>query len=75
MYPLGMHNRAAGGFAVANTEAEHRSLTSAGYGPAFVALEPANAHTLETARATLDAAGVAYDKRLGLAKLVALLPA
>ena len=31
--------------------------------------------TVESARAALDAAGIAYDKRLGLAKLIALLPA
>lgn len=31
-------------------------------------------HTVESVRASLDAAGIAYDKRLGLAKLVALLP-
>lgn len=31
-------------------------------------------HTVETARAQLDALGIAYDRRLGLAKLLALLP-
>ena len=83
MYPLRMDNKAAAGFAVANTEAEHRSLTLAGYGPAFVApaavpvVAPVVAevgHTLDSARAALDAAGIAYDKRFGLAKLVELLP-
>ena len=32
-------------------------------------------HTVESVRAQLDALGIAYDKRLGLAKLLALLPA
>lgn len=32
-------------------------------------------HTVASVRAQLDAAGIAYDKRLGLAKLIALLPA
>lgn len=31
-------------------------------------------HTVESVRAALDAAGIPYDKRLGLAKLLALLP-
>lgn len=31
-------------------------------------------HTVASVRAALDAAGIAYDKRLGLAKLLALLP-
>jgi hypothetical protein len=52
-----------------------------GYGPKYA--EPdadpseadAEGHTVESVRAQLDAAGIAYDKRLGLAKLIALLPA
>ena len=81
MYPLSMTLVAGIGFAVANDEAEHQALTVAGYGPAFVVpdADPAEAddagHTVESARAALDAAGIAYDKRLGLAKLIALLPA
>lgn len=39
MYPLNMHNPGAGGFAVANDEAEHKALSEAGYLPAFVASE------------------------------------
>lgn len=35
----------------------------------------ASGHTVESVRAQLDAAGIAYDKRLGLSKLIALLPA
>ena len=38
MYPLNMQLPAPQiGFAVANDEAEHKTLTEAGYGPAFVA--------------------------------------
>lgn len=37
MYPLSMHNPDAGGFAVANDEAEHAALTEAGYLPPLVA--------------------------------------
>lgn len=33
MYPLNMHNKAAGGFAVANDEKEHKKLSDAGYEP------------------------------------------
>lgn len=65
------------GFAVANGEDEHKALTAAGYGPAFVAPETADAQgrTLEQVRAELDAAGIVYDRRQGIAKLLALLPA
>jgi hypothetical protein len=74
MYPLNVSLPAPlVGFAVANDEAEHINLTACGYLPAFVANE--TAHTLESVKAALDAAGVEYDKRLGLAKLVELLPA
>jgi hypothetical protein len=93
MYPLNMTNPAAGGFAVANDEAEHQALTGAGYGPAFIAPEVApevaaddadtadpaesdsQGHTVESVRAQLDAAGIAYDRRLGLQKLLNLIPA
>lgn len=33
MYPLNMQNKALGGFAVANDEAEHQALSDAGYEP------------------------------------------
>lgn len=36
MYPLNMKLVDGIGFAVANDEDEHKSLTDAGYGPAFV---------------------------------------
>ena len=81
MYPLSMTLIAGIGFAVANDEAEHQALTASGYGPAYVVPEadPAEhddaGHTVESVRAGLDAAGIAYDKRLGLSKLIALLPA
>jgi hypothetical protein len=85
MYPLNMKLEAGIGYAVANDEAEHKALTEAGYGPKYAAPEPepeadpsetdAEGHTVESVRAALDAAGIAYDKRLGLAKLIALLPA
>ena len=60
-----------GGYAVANTEAEHQALTELGYGPPF---EGSAEMSIEAVRAILDAAGVEYDKRLGLAKLKALIP-
>lgn len=39
MYPLHMHNPAGGGFASANDQAEHQSLSAAGYEPKFVGVE------------------------------------
>lgn len=76
MYPLNMQLPApAVGFACANDEAEHIALSEHGYTPAFVKAEKAEeGHTLESVKAALDAAGVEYDKRLGLAKLIDLLP-
>ena len=78
MYPLSMALVVGIGFAVANDKAEHQALTACGYGPAYVAPDAEHddaGHTVESARAALDAAGIAYDKRLGLSKLIALLPA
>ena len=89
MYPINLTLPAdQPGFALANDEAEHIALSAMGYTPAYVApeapaLDPeadpaesdAEGHTVESVRAQLDAAGIAYDKRLGLAKLIALLPA
>jgi hypothetical protein len=83
MYPLKMRNDAIGGYAAANDAAEHARLSEMGYEPKFVAPEPeadpseadGEGHTVASVRAALDAAGIAYDKRLGLAKLLALLPA
>lgn len=82
MYPLDMKLPAPKiGFAVANDEDEHQTLSSAGYTPGYVAPFSANAETdasgrtVESVRAQLDAAGIEYDKRNGLAKLITLLPA
>lgn len=70
-YPLNLTNAKAGGFALANDEAEHKALSEAGYEPKFVAVaEP----TVEELRAKLDAAGIEYDKRWGVEKLKAALP-
>jgi len=80
MYPLNLTNAALGGFALANDEAEHKALSDMGYEPAFVAQEAdpneddGNGHTVASVRAQLDAAGIAYDKRYGLARLLTLLP-
>lgn len=71
MYPLNVANPAIGGYAVASDEPEHKALSDAGYLPAYVAAVSEE----DAVRAKLDAAGIAYDKRLGLAKLQALLPA
>ena len=56
--------------------AEHRRLTASGYVPALVEPDDAAAEEMGLAevRAKLDAAGIDYDKRLGLGKLRALLP-
>lgn len=50
MYPLNMTNTAAGGYAVASDEAEHRALTAAGYGPEFVEPEAEPAEQAEPAK-------------------------
>ncbi len=68
MYPLNMTD--GNGFAVANNAEEHKRLTAMGYGPGLSAeTEVEAAETVESLRAKLDAAGIAYDKRWGLAKL------
>lgn len=86
MYPLNLTKPVINpmtesmGFAVANDESEHRALSATGYVPAFVDSEAdpseddGQGHTVASARAALDEAGIAYDKRMGLAKLMALLP-
>lgn len=72
MYPLNVSLPSpAIGFAVANDENEHKALTEAGYVPAFAeSSEP----TLESVREQLDALGIEYDRRLGLSKLIELIP-
>lgn len=87
MYPLDLIKptsdilRASAGFATANDEAEHKALSARGYEPKWKPSEAdpteddGRGHTVESVRAQLDAAGIAYDRRSGLAKLLALLPA
>jgi len=72
MYPLNMQLTAPSiGFAVANDKAEHIALTAIGYEPGYVSDA---VQTKESVMALLDAAGIEYDKRLGVEKLAALLP-
>ena len=73
-YPLHLRHEGAGGFAVANTEAEHQSLSDSGYEPKLIAPAAPEPESIDAVRAKLEAAGIAYDKRWGLAKLVELLP-
>lgn len=80
-YPLNMTKASEGGYAVARSEEEHKTLSDLGYEPKFVAIADADpnesdgdGHTVQSLRAQLDAAGIAYDKRFGVAKLLALLP-
>jgi hypothetical protein len=91
MYPLNLirptsdHSRVAAGFAVANDADEHAKLSALGYEPKFVApadVAPADpgesdaeGHTVASVRLALDKLGIEYSNRLGLAKLIALLPA
>lgn len=76
-YPLNMQSKT--GYALANDESEHISLTAFGYEPAFVVADadPGEAddkgQTVAGVREQLDAAGVPYDRRLGLGKLLNLL--
>lgn len=80
MYPLNM--KTAGdqpGFAVANDEAEHAALSELGYLPklevADESAETDGAMTKAEVMAALDKAEIEYDKRWGLGRLKALLPA
>lgn len=77
MYPMNMHKLPMGsGYAVANSDAERDALVSMGYVSADGTTVPPTVppvETIESVRAQLDAAGVEYDKRLGLAKLKELL--
>jgi hypothetical protein len=75
MYPLNV-TRTDGevtAFAVANDQAEHKALSACGYLPSLEVED--GGETVESARAKLDALGVEYDKRWGLSRLVALIPA
>lgn len=69
-----MTNAQLVGYAVANDEVEHQSLSDYGYEPKYVAPEVAAVETIESVRAALDAAAIEYDKRWGLERLKALLP-
>jgi len=75
MYPLNMTVTYGEltAFGVANDQAEHKALSDLGYLPAFEAED--GGETIESARAKLDALGIEYDKRWGLSRLVALIPA
>lgn len=73
-YPLHMQNKALAGYALANDEAEHIALSDLGYEPKYAGPAEDDGETLETVRAKLDEAGIAYDKRWGLARLQGLLP-
>jgi hypothetical protein len=55
MYPLNMKLVEGVGFAVANDEDEHKSLTAAGYGPAYIA--PAKPSKNKGAAAASDETG------------------
>ena len=86
MYPLDLTKptkdilRASAGFAIANDEAEHKTLSAQGFEPKWVPTEAdpteddGKGHTVESVRKLLDAAGITYDRRSGLAKLQGLLP-
>lgn len=73
MYPLNLHNPQCCGFAVANTEAEHRALSDMGYEPRFQASGQV-VDELADLRAQLDALGIPYHHRAGADKLRSLLP-
>lgn len=79
MYPLNLLKAASGviaaGFAVANDENEHILLTAHGFLPAHVAPHEVDADERAEVMAALDKAEIQFDRRLGLAKLKALLPA
>ena len=73
MYPLNL-TLPAGGFAVANNEAEHQALSSYGYEPAFQSVGPTPTDE-ELLRDELTAKGIKFDKRWGAEKLRAALEA
>lgn len=72
MYPLNLHNPKCCGFAVANTEDEHKALSEMGYEPSFQASGQV-VNEVEGLRAQLDALGIPYHHRAGADKLRALL--
>ena len=72
MYPLNLHNPKCCGFAVANTEDEHKALSEMGYEPSFQASGQV-VDEVEGLRAQLAALGIPYHHRAGADKLRALL--
>lgn len=76
MYPLNMKLPDPKiGFAVANDELEHSDLSDAGYEPKYVTDETDNqGHTVASVRAQLDALDITYSNRLGVTRLLDLLP-
>lgn len=74
-YPLNIENFDLGSYAVANSEDEHKALSLLGFKPAYVEaeVETVSVDSVESLRLQLDARGIAYDNRLGVAKLTALL--
>lgn len=79
-YPLNLRNPNEG-FALANDEDEHKALSERGYEPRHIPQDAdpnesdSAGHTVASVRTQLDGLGVPYDKRLGVEKLLALLPA
>ncbi|MBI2725401.1 MAG: hypothetical protein HYX42_04040 [Polaromonas sp.] len=68
MYPLNVSLPAGAGFAVANDEAEHASLTAAGYLPALVDPPAPEGDPL---KAEAEALGIVVDARWGDKRLAA----
>lgn len=88
MYPVKMTKRDGPGFAVANGADELSALLAQGFDPDVPIAAPLQdpvetaprgggpvegVASIDEARAALDARGIKYDKRLGLAKLQQLL--
>lgn len=70
MYPLNVFHAGLKGYAVANSEDEHKALTDMGYEPAFAGQE-SETQEVNFLRAQLEARGLAVDKRWGVARLQA----
>lgn len=59
---------------LATNEEEEAQYAAMGQPEADPAEADGEGHTVESARAALDAAGISYDKRWGLARLLSMLP-
>lgn len=75
MYPLHMKS-AAGGFALANTEDEHRALSASGYEPKLVEPEAGDSNAgddtlseFEQLKAQAEARGIKVPGNWGVKKL------